>query len=152
MGEWYPCSPTLHFKVHILHYILKFIQPLRGPVWQVLCIPRLWICLSVSLFKTKWAQVEILSTRKGDKLRLYHLPDINIVTVLRQCQIIYCTSRKHARVMKTPLHPTLYRKTGVYRGFRNYIIFTLKHRLWVFVHPQIMLGAFCSKTQIVSTR
>ena len=25
-------------------------------------------------------------------------------------------SRKHVRVMKTPLHPTLYRKTGVYRG------------------------------------
>ena len=33
--------------------------------------------------------------------------------------------------MKTPLHPTLYSKTGVYKGIHVFLIFALNHRLWV---------------------
>ena len=34
---------------------------------------------------------------------------------------------------ETLLHPTLYSKTGVYRGIHFLPIFNLKHRLWVLV-------------------
>ena len=43
------------------------------------------------------------------------------------------SSRKQVRVMKTPLHPLLYSKTGVYRGIHYLLIFALKHRVWVLV-------------------
>ena len=45
---------------------------------------------------------------------------------------IMITSRNQLRVMKTPLHPT-FSKTGVYRGMHYFLIFALKHRLWVLV-------------------
>ena len=32
-----------------------------------------------------------------------------------------------------PYTPLLYRKTGVYRGIHYFLIFALKHRLWVLV-------------------
>ena len=43
------------------------------------------------------------------------------------------SSCKHVRVMYTPLHPTLYSKTGVNWGIHYFLIFALKHRLWVHV-------------------
>ena len=35
--------------------------------------------------------------------------------------------------MKTPYTPLLSSKTGVYRGIHYFLIFALKHRLWVLV-------------------
>ena len=35
--------------------------------------------------------------------------------------------------MNTPLHPILYSKSGVYRGIHYFLIFALKHILWVLV-------------------
>ena len=35
--------------------------------------------------------------------------------------------------MNTPYTPLLYSKTGVYRGIHFFLIFALKHRLWVLV-------------------
>ena len=32
------------------------------------------------------------------------------------------TSRKHAYIILTPLNPILYSKTGVYRGYINFLI------------------------------
>ena len=45
----------------------------------------------------------------------------------------HVTSRKQVHVMKTPYTPLLYSKTGVYRGDHSFLIFALKHRLWVLV-------------------
>ena len=47
------------------------------------------------------------------------------------------TSCKHVRVMYTRLHPTFIYKTGVYRGIHFFLIFALKHRLWVLRVPTI---------------
>ena len=43
------------------------------------------------------------------------------------------TIRKHARVMNTPMNPTLYSKTGVCRSTLFFLIFAPKHRLRVLV-------------------
>ena len=43
------------------------------------------------------------------------------------------TSGKHVPAMYTPLNPILYSKTGVSRGIPIFLIFALKHRLWVLV-------------------
>ena len=42
-------------------------------------------------------------------------------------------SGKHVRAIYTPYTPLLYSKTGVCRGIPIFLIFTLKHRLWVLV-------------------
>ena len=40
----------------------------------------------------------------------------------------------HAKMSCTPPHtPLSYSKTGVYRGIHYFLIFVLKHRLWVLV-------------------
>ena len=39
------------------------------------------------------------------------------------------TSQKHAYTMLTPLNPTSYNKTGVYRGYTLFIIFLLKTKI-----------------------
>ena len=38
-----------------------------------------------------------------------------------------------------PLHPTFYGKTGVYRGIHYFLIFALKHRLWVLIRNASVL-------------
>ena len=51
------------------------------------------------------------------------------------CNFCYAPG-KHVRVIHTPLHPTFIyylSKIGVYRGIYNFLIFALKHRLWVLV-------------------
>ena len=45
----------------------------------------------------------------------------------------HLSSRKHAFIILTPLNPTLYSKTGVYRGIHYFSYFCSKHRLWVLV-------------------
>ena len=50
---------------------------------------------------------------------------------------LHSPSCKQVRVMNTPLHPTLYSKTGVYRGIHFFLIFALKHRSWVLVRTAI---------------
>ena len=44
-------------------------------------------------------------------------------------------SRKHVRVVYTPVNPTFIskKKTGVCRGISTFLIFAPKHRLWVHV-------------------
>ena len=39
--------------------------------------------------------------------------------------------------MYAPLHPLLYNKIGVYMGIHFFLIFALKHRLWVLVRTTI---------------
>ena len=41
--------------------------------------------------------------------------------------------------MKTPYIPLLYSKTGVYRDIHYFLIFSLKHRLWVLVSTEAVL-------------
>ena len=42
-------------------------------------------------------------------------------------------------MIHTPLHPTfIYSKIGVYRGMYDYLIFALKHRLWVLVSEAVL--------------
>ena len=41
------------------------------------------------------------------------------------------SSRKHVRVMYTPLNPAFNSKTGVCRSIPIFLIFAPKHRLWV---------------------
>ena len=46
---------------------------------------------------------------------------------------------KQVRVMHTPYTALLYSKNRVYRGIRFiFLIFALKHRLWVLVYPKSM--------------
>ena len=45
--------------------------------------------------------------------------------------LIIDSSCKHVREMYTPYTPLLYSETGVYRGIHYFLIFVLKHRLWV---------------------
>ena len=53
------------------------------------------------------------------------------------------SSCKHVRVMYTPLHPTLYSKTGVNRVKHYFLSFALKHRLWVHVMMIRSKGNIC---------
>ena len=41
-----------------------------------------------------------------------------------------------------PLHITLHRKTGVYRGIHYFLIFALKHRLWVLVSEAVLMCTY----------
>ena len=43
------------------------------------------------------------------------------------------SSRKLTYIILTPLNPTLYTKTGVYRGIHYFSYFCSKHRMWVFI-------------------
>ena len=45
---------------------------------------------------------------------------------------------------ETLLHPTLYSKTGVYRGIHFLPIFNLKHRLWVLVRTACEADLTCT--------
>ena len=56
---------------------------------------------------------------------LLKLHDKSLVSVV--------ASGKHVCEMYTPSYPTLYSKTGVYRGIHIFLIFDPKHRLWVLV-------------------
>ena len=48
------------------------------------------------------------------------------------------TSCKQVRVMNTPYTPLLYSNLGVNRGLLYFLIFALKHRLWVLVRTASM--------------
>ena len=68
-----------------------------------------------------------------------------IVQVLVNLWFYYLTrpSRKHIRVTKTPYTPLVYSKLGFTEGIHYFLIFALKHRLWVrvrtaSVYPQSM--------------
>ena len=56
-----------------------------------------------------------------------------MVQVLVSLWFYYWTrpSRKRIRVTKTPLHPTCILKLGFTEGIHYFLIFALKHRLWV---------------------
>ena len=64
-----------------------------------------------------------------------------IVRIKSLIQYMFCellcsllTSRKHAYIILTPLNPTLYSKTEVYRGNTLFFLISAqKHRLWVLV-------------------
>ena len=47
-------------------------------------------------------------------------------------------SQKHTYIILTLLNPTLYSKTGVYRGIHNFSYSAQKHRLWVLVRTASM--------------
>ena len=49
-----------------------------------------------------------------------------------------CTSRKQVCVTNTPYTPLLYSKSGVYRGIHIFLIFALKHKLWVIVKTALL--------------
>ena len=54
--------------------------------------------------------------------------------------LIVKTSRKHAYIVLTPLNPTLYGETGVYRVYINFLISAQKHKLWVLVRTASPFG------------
>ena len=61
---------------------------------------------------------------------------VNILYCLQKFSLFlssHSPSCKQVRVMNTPLHPSFYSKTGVYRGIHFFPIFALKHRSWVLV-------------------
>ena len=63
---------------------------------------------------------------------------ISVISQFEDRFLVIASSRKQVRVMKTPLHPTYIDKTGVYRGLHYFIIFALKHILWVLVRTASM--------------
>ena len=57
-------------------------------------------------------------------------------------------SCKHVRIVNTPLHTLLYTrsKIGVYRGICYFLIFDLKHRLWVLIRTASLRQFLCAPT------